>query len=651
MISADPGSAYRYSFWGKAAWALTGLMLFSTAAAFASWMERQADAFGIVLRQQQAVEIDIGRDGDLVIHADVYEETLLQKEFARFFAEQSIPYPSAFTDIGNIRAWTHTPDGNGGYRKEMVREFRTSDLATSGVFYDDYRQKTFYFPALRPGAKTVLNYRKTYREPRLWGYFVFSGALPVLHSEFSVTAPADVVLGYRVFGVNEKELAFEKQQKGNLVSYRWVLREVDKVPGSAYPGILHHAPHLVVYVKSYTYEGENRPVLSGLSDLFAWYEQFLDLENGTGIPEMKQLVDELVADRDSEPEKVEALYNWVRRNIRYIAFEDGLGGFAPRSAGTVWSRRYGDCKDMANLLFHMLEMAGIPSHHTWIGTRAIPYTHREVPTPMADNHMILTYRHGGREYFLDATDAYSRFGIPSEHIQGREALVRLGHDAYELVEVPVVAAEENRKCDTVKMYLEQGQIRGCGTLCLRGYLRNAATDVLQNKGKEGTDEYLSGLLAQGNNKFFLDSVVVGNLSDHSADLVFEYSFRLLDYQTEAGGELFLNPHFSQFAGDVQAGYAENPYGHYFPFKSVRQRLTRFRIPDRYQVGHLPGDVSWEEPDFGFSLSYRQEGSYVLIAEEFYINTLHIKPERNSAWNELVRRLGEASKEMLVLVKT
>jgi transglutaminase-like putative cysteine protease len=626
-------------------------MAFSAASAHASWMERQADAFGIVLRQQQAVEIGIGQNGSLVIHADVYEETLLQKEYARFFAEQSIPYSSAFTDIRNIRAWTHSPDGRGGYRKEMVREFRTSDLATSGVFYDDYRQKTFFFPAVRTGAKTVLSYRKIYREPRLWGYFVFSGTLPVLHSEFSVSAPADVVLGYRVFGVEEEDLVFEKQNKGKLVTYRWVLREVDKVPGSVYPGILHHAPHLVVYVKSYTYKGENKPVLSGVKDLYAWYEQFLDTESGIDLPEMQKMVRTLVAGRDKEPEKVEALYNWVQRNIRYIAIEDGLGGFAPRSAGTVWSRRYGDCKDMTNLLHRMLEMAGIPSHHTWIGTRAIPYTHREVATPMADNHMILTYRFDGRYYFLDATDPYSRFGMPSEQIQGREALVRLGRDAFELVEVPVLDMEENRKCDTVEMYLDEGAIRGNGALYLRGYMRNAVTDVLQNKGGERVENHLSGLLAQGSNKFFLDSATYRNLGDSRADLVLEYSFRLLDYQTESGGEMFLNPHFSQFTNDIQGGFAENPYGHYFPFKSVRQRHTRFRIPERYQIVHLPGDVSWEEPDFGFRLSYRQEGRYVLIAEEFYINTLHIKPDRSAVWNELIRRLGEASKEMLVLVKT
>ena len=64
----------------------------------------------------------------------------------------------------------------------------------------------------------------------------------------------------------------------------------------------------------------------------------------------------------TEPEKVARIYYWVQDHVRYIAFENGLRGFIPHDAGRVYASRYGDCKDMANLLHEMLRMAGVKSY-------------------------------------------------------------------------------------------------------------------------------------------------------------------------------------------------------------------------------------------------------------------------------------------------
>ena len=65
--------------------------------------------------------------------------------------------------------------------------------------------------------------------------------------------------------------------------------------------------------------------------------------------------------------------------FKYVAFEDGMGGFVPREAGLVCSRRFGDCKDMASILTAMNRAAGIPAYFTWLGTRDLPYTFSGTP--------------------------------------------------------------------------------------------------------------------------------------------------------------------------------------------------------------------------------------------------------------------------------
>ena len=55
-----------------------------------------------------------------------------------------------------------------------------------------------------------------------------------------------------------------------------------------------------------------------------------------------------------EREKARALYDWVSRNIRYVAVTLGSGGYVPHSADEVLANEYGDCKD------HVVLLGGAP---------------------------------------------------------------------------------------------------------------------------------------------------------------------------------------------------------------------------------------------------------------------------------------------------
>ena len=52
--------------------------------------------------------------------------------------------------------------------------------------------------------------------------------------------------------------------------------------------------------------------------------------------------------------KVDAIYNYVSTQIRYIAVSFGIGRLQPHTAAEVFRNRYGDCKDKHTLLQAML---------------------------------------------------------------------------------------------------------------------------------------------------------------------------------------------------------------------------------------------------------------------------------------------------------
>ena len=618
-------------------------------------LKRYNNENGVVLEQKQNVTIEIENDGNLSIIADIYEETLHLKESAKFFSEQSINYSNSFSEISDIDAYSLIPNDKNKYKKYKVTDFKTTDARSDGVFFDDQKQITFYYPAMQAGAKTVLEYKKTYKEPRLWGYYVFASYFPVVHSEFTVTMPKAVKLNFKIFGIDENRVRFTKEEKGGDVIYQWKCDNLDKISVSSGSGsILHTAPHIIVYVDSYLYDGEKKMVLSGVSDLHAWYQHFVQMvESGEkDNKELDGIVSGLINGRQNELQKVEAIYKWVQQNIKYIAIEDGLGGFMPRDANKVFTRRYGDCKDMSNLLHRMLEVAGIPSSLTWIGTSAIPYTHREVPTPMADNHMICTYVNNGRYYFLDATDQYNELGMPSFHIQGREALVNTGKDKedYELIKVPVVPFEKNKTEDSVTVQLNNGLISGKGFAIYSGYARIPVADNLLNLDEKDKQDFLTSMLSKGNNKFFIQNIDTKNTLNSAQNLEIDYDFKIEDYILKTNNDLIFNPHLNKSLARSLVDTTTNKEDIHYPYKNLTRNVVTVEIPDGYKIQYIPKNQSFKKDNFGFDLEYTSLGNHFQLTQNIYVNALKLSKDQFGDWNEMVKELLQAYKESVVFTK-
>src|SRR5690606_7430592 len=99
--------------------------------------------------------------------------------------------------------------------------------------------------------------------------------------------------------------------------------------------------------------------------------------NKQNSDELVEIVKKIQAQSRDKRELVRNIFYWVQSNVRYIAFEQGMRGLIPHSGTYVCEKRYGDCKDMANLIVDMLATAGVEAHHTWIGTRGLAYRYTE----------------------------------------------------------------------------------------------------------------------------------------------------------------------------------------------------------------------------------------------------------------------------------
>ncbi len=601
----------------------------------------------IYVANEEHVEISV-KKGVMEILTHTHEDMMLMQDNGAVYSDGNVYY-SGWTPLVDVAAKTMVPDG-AKYKTVEVEDFKTNDVMDGSIFYDDSKEKTFYYPSLTKGSHMVLDYTLNIKEPRFMPPFIFGSFCPIENCAYTITCPEDVELEIVYNHTSADQLNFTKTvSKGNVV-YSWIWNGVPKLEAEpSAPSFRYYAPHLVVYIKSYMKNGKKENIITGLPDLYNYYYNFVDGINSENSPELKQIVDSLTTGVATEEEKVKNIFYWVQDNIKYVAFEAGLEGFVPRHASIVCSKRYGDCKDMANIITEMLTMANIDAHLTWIGTRDIPYSYHSVPTPLSDNHMIAAYKTASGYSFLDATASYIPFGMPTPFIQGKEALIKIDRDHFDLVKVPEVDAAQNVLEEDMHLSINGDKVIGKSTSHYTGYVDMIFSELFKNVKPEDKDKVMTSIYEIGNNTFTLDTMYEENLYQRDEEFYVHYAFNLKNYARINGDMIYIN-----LALDKDLSKNKVKDDREIPleeeYKQTLKRTVTFDIPEGYVVDYIPGNSSYNHNLFHYHISYETEGNKIVMNSEAVVNYLLLDKEYFGEWNTMIKQLNAAYNEVVILKK-
>jgi hypothetical protein len=269
------------------------------------------------------------------------------------------------------------------------------------------------------------------------------GALPSLYTCIQVTVPATMPLAWQV---HRGAAACSKRETEGRVTWRWEVGELP--PISAEPGmppLAEIAPLLAV------------STIPSWRDISRWYAA-LAKDSSQGAPALEELARSVTAGLQTREARVRALHFWVAAQIRYVetTCAGDKAGFSPAPASQTLARRYGVCRDKAQLLVTLLRAIGLEAHPALI-TSGI---RQDVAIPVLQfNHAIVALRDGDGSFsFLDPTAADSSQVLPWM-VQDRFALVctEAGED---IQTTPLAPASENRMDITAATTLEaDGSLR------------------------------------------------------------------------------------------------------------------------------------------------------------------------------------------------
>ena len=590
-------------------------------------------------------------DGDSIkAWNDLTQDMLHLKDQTNLFSGKKI-YGSSFTEIQNIKAKTLVWEKS-RYKEMNVTNFKKNDSQASGIFFDDSYYYSFDFPSVSSQSRTLLQYRENIKDIKFISGYYMQGTMPHALSQYTIKASKGIEISYKVINDHENKIAFQRTEKGGFVYYQWTAKDLPAIEfESNAPALSYFAPYVECHVKSYTTKKGTVRVLSDLGDLHKWYSGFVGSLSTTPSPELEAVVKDIKAKSTTEADVVKGVFYWVQDNIKYIAFEQGMRGLIPHPASYVCEKRYGDCKDMANLIVSMLHMAGVNNaHHTWIGTRDLPFKYTEFPTPIVDNHMIATYVTPNGEYiFLDGTGNYTKMGLPSSMIQGKEAFISFSPDKYEVKVVPEIDAEENYSTDLVKVKLDGNKLTGSGTLKYAGYLKVFSG---YDFDRVNTDEIRNAVVkytTKGSNKFNLQKYELLDLYDRDVPTTVRYDFSIDNYFQSVGDEIYVNLNLSREYANSQFG-PDRKTPQERDYKRVGEEVIEFEVPENMTVEYLPQDASWHNDLLSFDIAYTKLQNKIVYKKKFKVNTLMFNPDQFKTWNEANKHLTEAYKETIVLKK-
>lgn len=639
---------------------LLNVLLFSTTGFsiskedFQFYKNKYKDENAVILNHNQTVKVNVNKkSGALELYRTDHEEVLYLTESSKFYTTRSISLSEYFQDITYVNVVVIKPDGK--KIKLKPSEFSTVDSnPSSWVFHDDDKELIFNLKELGAGYTTKITYTKRLKKPEFFGVLRLMSMYPVEYQKIAISHGANVKLNYDEMNLARYNVSKNTSTHKEVITDTWEIKDVEAYKSE--DGSLtasYYLPQVVARIESFSFEGNETKLMSSTDDLHGFFEELLlakGNENDRG--ELNRVVREITEGMDTELEKMDTIFKWVQTNIKYIAFEDGVNGFVPRSCSKVMKNRYGDCKDMGNLLVEMLTYAKVKNAHVaWVGTRDVPYQMSEIPSPITCNHVICVVDHpDGGYYYLDATGSEVSYLYPPKSIQGKEVLVHYGPGEYKLAKVDPVPASTNKYVSTIHIkFTDKDSIFGSGSDVYNGYQRERRTYRLKNYEKEDLDDYMKAICLNGTSQYTMKDYSIENLYENNTFLKINYDFSFQNTVIQDGDDYLFNPDLFPLDGVYYTAedYDQTRKKAYHKDNTF---IYKLEIADDFEVKYIPEPITYNHDLIRFSATFVQEGNYVIVTKNYSYDLLEVPPALFEEWNKFSKEMNRAAMQNIILRK-
>jgi hypothetical protein len=364
--------------------------------------------------------------------------------------------------------------------------------------------------------------------------------------------------------------------------------------------------------------------------------------------------------------KVDALYTYVSREIRYVAVEIGIGGYQPHPAPDVYKYKYGDCKDKATLLLTMLNDIGLRGYPALVGTRGDIEADPKVPTLATFDHMIValpvpaslrpavekfpSYDPQTQILWMDPTSDTEPLGQVPEMDQGVFALISYA-DRGDLKRIPEPPAEQNGLESKTDVHLQfdgngtaevELKYMGVSNAHRHSFYRGRSQSDLRRMYDERVAHYVSQAAFR--------TASIEGAEDNRKQIVEKFSFAG-DFATASSGDSwFFQPFFLTGMAVPEVGPRPRllPLDLGTPFRQKGE--YRIELPPGMRIDRVPDKTSIKSEFGELQVEYSLNGNILLATQTLSFTVSRIPPEKYPEFRDFVNASLRAERQRLRVQK-
>jgi Transglutaminase-like superfamily len=620
--------------------------------------DKDTSAHAVVLNEYGTSRIDINVDQKTVLIFDYHVRIKIfdSKAFDIGTFDAKLRRKGAVhEEIDNIAALTTYIDDGGSVKKSTLDPKDIFKLKGDGYI----SEVKFAVPGLRKGC--VIEFKYTLTTPFFIDYkpWLFQSSIPKRISEYETHIP-----GYWDFNVIYRGPVMPIKQTTEIEKRCFIAPR-----GNAYADCTHRtytltdipaftaeeymtAPKNFEIALYYELSSVTNPY-SGVTNKFT--EDWSDVDNELKDSELfgrqlkktsmlKKRIAPVIEGKTNDMDKAKAIYDYVRRNIKWNNRETwgSLQGIED-----ALDKHSGDVGDINLTLVTALNAAGIHTEPVLLSTRNNGLLNKFYPTLEEFDYVIAMATIGDQNYFADASENYMGFGmLPLKCLNGDGRVLSQDEPSYW---VPVKPNEKKMSTYNLDLTLQpDGKITGTMIHYALGY---QAYELRRGIKKfNSIDEYVESL-DKKLKKIKIIKADVANLDSLDLPVTETYQVELAATKKMDAAELSFNPVLLEKITNNPFKLAERSYPVDMGMPSERRFTLSMHLPEGYEVV-TPSPINITMPDNGgrFQTIFETSANTVTFSDIIALNKSIYTPEEYPSLKEFYNKIIVTEKSNLVFKK-
>jgi transglutaminase-like putative cysteine protease len=567
-------------------------------------------------------------------------------------AFQGVPFDEE-TKLSYFKGWSISDKG-------IEYEAKKDDVAEVAAgegyeIYSDAKAKVMRIPGVDVGTVVGVEWEQRSHPYTFEDRWLFQRTLPVARTRYVLHLPAG--WEFRAAWMHHPEV--QPQFQGGTST--WELTDISRIEDEAeMPHWRALAGQMIITFFSEKTRGRS---YANWNDYAAWENQLV-VPMREASPALQQKVQELAPASMPALERIKALARFAQRDIRYAAIEVGIGGWQPHPASQVFTNRYGDCKDKANMLATMLTQIGVKSYYMPIHTDRGMNLENSPPN-MGFNHVILAiqlpegsfkasfpalYEHPklGHLLIFDPTSSVVPFGQIPSYEQDNYALL-VTDQGGELIHLPLSSPELNKITRMATLSLmPDGTLKGEVQEVRSGWQAAEGRYTFEHQTTADRRKILERFLGRMMGNFQLDNVDAENLDDIDKDLVIHYKFTATHYAKSAGQLLLVRPRvLGEKLGSLDMTKPRH-YAYEFDAPTLQTDVFEFSLPEGYKIDELPDAAKATFPFGEYTSKIENTGTRLKYSRQYKISAIRVPAEKIGDLGKFFHQINQDERNMAVL---